>query len=104
MEMMQYSIEPRTRKYIKWYGFLSFVRKFYNKYRKQLLDTGLDALKTVSKRIVHKAAEATGEFIGNKIADAVAKSNHDKIMKIKPVVDKNARNVEKIIISPEKRE
>ena len=36
--MMQYSIEPRTRKYVKGYGILSFTRK----YRKQLLDTGLD--------------------------------------------------------------
>ena len=104
MEKMQYSIEPRTRKHIKGYGFLSFVRKFYNKYREQLLDKGLNALKTVSKQKVHKAAEVTGEFIGNKIADAVAKSNHDKIMQIKPVVDENARNVEKIIISPEERE
>ena len=36
--MRRYSIEPRTRKYVKRYGFLSFARK----YRKQLLDTGLD--------------------------------------------------------------
>ena len=34
-----YSIEVRTRKYVKRYGFLSFVRK----YEKQLLDTGLGA-------------------------------------------------------------
>ena len=25
---MRYSIEPRTRKYVKGYGFLSFVRKY----------------------------------------------------------------------------
>ena len=54
----QYSIEPRTRKYVKGYGFLSFARK----YKKQLLDTGLYS-KTVSKKVVHK----TGEFLGNKI-------------------------------------
>ena len=34
---------------------------------KNLLDTaaktGLDALKTATKRVVHKAAKATGEFI-----------------------------------------
>ena len=29
--MTQYSIEPRTRKYVKGYGFLSFVKKFSNK-------------------------------------------------------------------------
>ena len=43
--MVQCSIEPRTRKYIKGYEFLSFARK----YKKQLLDTGLDSLKTASK-------------------------------------------------------
>ena len=48
--MQRYSIEPRTRKYVKGYGFLSFEREF----RKQLLDTGLDAVKTASKKVVHK--------------------------------------------------
>ena len=38
--------EPRTRKYVKRYGFLTFAKN----YKKQLLDTGLDALKTVSKK------------------------------------------------------
>ena len=46
MEMTRYSIEPRTRKYVKEYGFLSFARK----YKKQVLDTGLDSLKTASKK------------------------------------------------------
>ena len=35
--------------------------------KKQLLDTGLDSLKTASKKVVHKA----GEFLENRIADAV---------------------------------
>ena len=51
LAMRQYSIEPRTKKYVKGYGFLSFARK----YKKQLLDTGLDSLKTASKKVVHKA-------------------------------------------------
>ena len=62
---MQYSKEPRARKYVKGNWFLSFARK----YEKQLLDTGLDA----SKNVVYKA----GEFIGNKIADALTKPNDD---------------------------
>ena len=77
LTMQQYSIEPRTRKYVKGYGFLLFARK----YEKQLLDTGLDSLKSASKKVVHKA----GEFIGNKITDAVAKSNDNKILKLEPV-------------------
>ena len=71
-----------------------------NKYGKQLLDTaakaGLDDLKPTSKYVVHKAAEAAGEFIWNKIAN--------KIVKPKPVSDQNLRDAEEIIIPPEKRE
>ena len=33
--------------------------------------TGIDAAKTASKRVVQKAAEANGDFIGNKIADKI---------------------------------
>ena len=86
--MTRYSIEPRTRKYVTRYGFLSFTRK----YKKQLMDTQLDSLKTASKKVIHKA----GEFLGNKTADAVTRSNDDNIEKQEPV--------EEIIIPPEKRE
>ena len=79
--MMQCFIQPRTRKYDKRYGFSSFAINFCIKYRKQLLDTRLDPLKTASKNVVHKAAGATGEFIGNKIGD--------RIVKQKPVIDEN---------------
>ena len=60
--MTRYFIEPSTRKYVKGWLFLSFTRK----YKKQLLNTGLDALKTASKKLVHKAAAATGQFLGIK--------------------------------------
>ena len=53
--------------------FLSFAKKFGNKYGKKLMDTatktGIDAAKTTSKRIVQKTAKATGDLIRNKIAD-----------------------------------
>ena len=62
---------------------------FTRKYKKQLLDTGLDVLKTASKKVVHK----TGESSRNKIADAVTKSNNAKIEKEEPV--------EETIIPPE---
>ena len=57
---------------------------------------GLDALKIASKKVLHKAIEVTGELIGNKIADKIAKP--------KPVSDENLRDAEEIIIPPEKRE
>ena len=56
------------------------------------MDTGLDVVKTASKKLVHKA----GEFLGNKIADAVTKSNNDNIEKQEPV--------EEIIIPPDKKD
>ena len=79
---------------------MSFARYLSNKYGKQLLnitaETRLDALKTASEKVVNKAAEATGEFIGKKIMH--------KIVKPKPLSDENVRDIEQIIIPPEKRE
>ena len=70
---MRYSTEPRFRKYVKGYGFLSFAKNFGNKYGKKLMDTatktGIDAAKTASKRVVQKIAEASRDLIGHKIAD-----------------------------------
>ena len=81
--MTRYSIEPRTRK-LKLMDLLSFARKF----KRHLLDKRLDA----SKKVIHKA----GEYLGDKIADAVIKSNNVNIEKQEPV--------EEIIIPPKKRE
>ena len=63
---------------------------------KELLDTGLDVLKTDPQKVVHKAPEAIGEFIGYKLAE--------KILKPKYVIDKNPRNIEERIIRPGTRE
>ena len=53
---MRYSLEPKSRKYVQGYGFLSFARKFENKYAKKLIDTatktGIGAAKTASKRVL----------------------------------------------------
>ena len=72
---MRYSTEPRFRKFVKDYGFLSFARDCGDKYGKKLMDTakktGIDAAKSASKRLVRKTAEATGDWIGNKIADKI---------------------------------
>ena len=91
---MRYSIEPRERRYIKGYVFLSFAKNFSNKYGKKLMNTAIKAgsnfnskygkkltdtaIKTgtdfamiAGKKIVHKSAKATGDLIGNKIADKI---------------------------------
>ena len=49
--------------------------------KKQFLDTGIDALKFASEKLVHEA----GGFIGNKVADTVTKLNNVKIVKREPV-------------------
>ena len=100
--MMRYSIEPRFRKYVKGYGFLSFAKNFGNKYGEKLMatatKTGMDAAKIASKRVVQKSAEATGDLIGNKIADkitSIGKPKEKTKLKEKP---------EEIYIPPEKRQ
>ena len=83
---MRYSIEPRERRYVKGYGFLSFARNIgthaakvaksmSNKYSQKLVDaakkSATDAIKAASKRAIQKTAEATGDLVGNKIADKI---------------------------------
>ena len=64
---MRYSIEPRDRKYVKGYGFLSFAKSMgknlSNKYGQKLLVS--------AKTAIQKIAEATGDLIGNKTADKI---------------------------------
>ena len=96
---MRYSAEPKFRKYVQGYGFLSFARKLGDRYGKKLIDTatktGIDAAKTASKRVVQKTAEATGDLISNKIADQIT-----SIGKTKEKTNKS----EEIYIPPEKRQ
>ena len=57
---------------------------------------GIDAAKTAWKRVVKKTAEATGDLIGNKIAD--------KITSIGKPKEKETKEIEEIYIPPEKRQ
>ena len=91
---MRYSVEPRERRYLKGYGFMSFARNFGNKYGKKLMNTAIKtgtnfnskygkkltdtAIKTgkdfatiAGRKIVYKSAEETGYLIGNKTADKI---------------------------------
>ena len=69
---MRYSIEPRERRHVKGYGFLSFAKNIgthatkvakniSNKYGQKLNNTtkksAADAIKTASKRATQKTAE-----------------------------------------------
>ena len=124
---MRYSLEPKYRKYVQGYGFLSFAKKFGDKHGKKLMDTvtktrintarkfgdkygkklmdtatkiGIDAAETASKRVIQKTAEATGDLIGNKIADKIT-----SLVKSKNKQKEDKTNgVEEIYIPPEKRQ
>ena len=97
---MRYSTEPKYRKYVKGYEFLSFARKFGDKYGKILMDTatktGIHAAKTASKRVVQKTTEVGVDLIGNKIADKIASVGKSK-------EGDKTKNVEETFITPEKR-
>ena len=59
---MRYLVEPRDRMYIQEYSTLSFAKsaakKFGDKYGKKIMNTA-------------KTAKATGDLIGNRIADKI---------------------------------
>ena len=59
------------------------------------MDTGIDAPKTACKKVVHREAEATGQFRGNKIAEIIIKPKH--------VNDENPKNVEEIFVLSKKK-
>ena len=79
---MPYSIEPRKRKFVKGYGFMSFARNFSDKYSKSLMDKGIDVSKIFAKTAGKKILKATEDLIGNKIADKItsaSKKSHDEV-------------------------
>ena len=86
---------------LKIMAFCHLLKKFGNKYGKKLLDTatetGIDAAKTASKRVVQKAAEATGDLIGNKTADKFT-----SLGKLKE--KEKTKEIEEISIPPEKKQ
>ena len=62
------------------------------------LSFGKDFAKIAGKKVLTKSAEATGDLIGNKIADRITKSARNK------EDDRIMEETQEIIIPPEKRE
>ena len=111
---MRHSPEPEYRKHVKGYGFLSFARNFGNKYGKSMISsknvnklmdgatkTSKDFAKISGKKVIHKTAEATGDLVGNKIADKNTSMGKPRSKK-----EKDERNImeetQEIYIPPEK--
>ena len=84
---MRYSIEPKERRFVKGYGFMSFARNFRDKNSKSSMNKKIDVskkfAKTAGKKILKETAKATGDLIGNKIADKITsaskKSQSDEV-------------------------
>ena len=55
-----------------------------------LKKSAIDALKTVSKRLIQKT-EATGDLIGNKIAEKVTKNNYSCLQIIQRLIHKQKK-------------
>ena len=87
---------------------MSFAKNLSNKYSQKLLDTArkstTDAIKTASERAIKKTAGATGDLIGNKIADKIT-SISKKPAKELPIDDEDVEITthKKRYISPEER-
>ena len=112
---MRYSIELRGRIFVKGYGFSSFAKNMgkslSNKYGQKLLDSAkkaaTDAIKSASKRVIQKTAEATSDLIGNKIADqitSVSKKSTKELQNNETEDDAEKATHKKIYISPEERQ
>ena len=77
---IRYSIEPRERRYASFPKKVGthatkVAKNLSNIYDQKLADTAkksaIDALKTTGKRAIQKTAEATGDLVGNTIANKV---------------------------------
>ena len=122
---MRHSLEPEYREYVKRYRFLSFARNFGDKYGRKLMNTaiktgtnfnskhgkkltdtaikkGKDFATIAGKKIIHESAEATGDLVGNKIADKITSMGKPRSKK-----EKDETNImeetQEIYIPPEKR-
>ena len=120
---MRYSLEPHYRRYVQGQEFMSFARNIGNKYGRKIFDKSLDVGKSMKKygkkildnsvsagkdfakiagkKVLTKSAEATGDLIGNKIADKITKSTRNKAQKED---NRIMGETQEIILPPEKRE
>ena len=87
--MTRYSVQPRDQIFVKGYGFFSFARsmgrnigknisKHLNRKHSQkpldhAMHSATDKLRTASKEWFKKTVEGTGDLIGQKVADRIAK-------------------------------
>ena len=90
---MRYSFEPRERRFVKGYGFMSFARNFNDKSGKSLTNASKTFAKTAGKEILKKTAKATGDLIGNKIADKITAKPSKNHMMMKLLMEYQKKDI-----------
>ena len=69
------------------------------KYHQKLLDhakqSGTDTLKTSSKRVIQKTAEAVGVLIGNEIANNITKASRSSPQNLETISNKHDKEIPK---------
>ena len=79
----------------------SMKKKYDKKISDNSLSVGKDFSKIAGEKVLTKSAEATGDLIGNKIADRITKSTRNKAQKED---NRIMEKTQELIIPPEKRE
>ena len=109
---MCYLVQPKDGIFVKGYRYLSFTKNLdknicknrsdnlSSKYSQKLLDhpekSATIALKTTSKRVIQKEAEATGDLIGNKIAERITKvSKNSQQINSETVINEHDQEIPK---------
>ena len=117
--MTRYSVQSRDIILVKVYGFLSFAKnmgknigknisknlsgKCSQKFIDHAKKSETDVLVTSSKWVIQKTDEATGDLIGNKIANTITKSSQDN--NSETVTNEHDKEIPKEkYVSPEERQ
>ena len=85
----RFATDPRRRRYIQGYGFLSFARnlassKAARKVKNIALNQGKNAVVKAGKRALNKGAQATGDLVGQKVADSISKIGSKSKIPVNP--------------------
>ena len=111
---MRYTTESRGRKYVKGYGFLSFVRNLAGsaaareatkRAKDTLIKQGKEAATKAGKSALSKTAEATGDLVGQKIVDKITQKSKPTKQLDQPVSQSVAQPVAQVKeFSPKQRQ
>ena len=119
---MRYSDQPRDQVFVTGYGFLSFAKNMdknigknisknlNSKYSQKPLhhakQSVIDAIKSFLKRLIQKAADATGDLAGNEIANRVTKVSKSLLQNNSEIItNEHDKEIPKErYISPEERQ